>query len=166
MRWCQRRHDRGHLGPGSRCPQRGCAASFERGSETSKASAPCGGLKIASESRNPRQGLLTCPSSTDDECGIIAAYTEECEQPVLARNGRSDLNLGVCSSFGGVSRYLALRHSRGRRLMAPGHFQPPGCEVNPRCRVSRRQRRASPARQGRAELCNCGRFTAIEESAL
>lgn len=28
LRWCQRRCDRGHLGPGSRCPLRGCAASL------------------------------------------------------------------------------------------------------------------------------------------
>lgn len=31
LRWCQRRRDRGHLGPGSRCPQRGCAASLREG---------------------------------------------------------------------------------------------------------------------------------------
>jgi hypothetical protein len=31
LRWCQRRRDRGHLGPGSRCPLRGCAASLREG---------------------------------------------------------------------------------------------------------------------------------------
>jgi len=31
LRWCQRRRDCGHLGPGSRCPLRGCAASLREG---------------------------------------------------------------------------------------------------------------------------------------
>lgn len=81
LRWCQRRHDSGHLGPGSRCPQRGCAASLRRGGESPRMrQPPAVGRRSLSESRN-RDRLLTRASSTDEQCGVIAALTEECEQP-------------------------------------------------------------------------------------
>jgi hypothetical protein len=89
LRWCQRRHDHEHLGPGSRCSACGCAASLRRGGESPRMrQPPAVGRRSLSESRKPRQGLLPRASSKDEQCGAIAALTEECEQPEQALNGR------------------------------------------------------------------------------
>jgi hypothetical protein len=40
LRWCQRRHDHEHLGPGSRCSECGCAASLRRGGESPRSVSP------------------------------------------------------------------------------------------------------------------------------
>jgi len=53
LRWCQRRHDHGHLGPGSRCSACGCAASLRRGGESPRMrQPPAVGRRSLSESRN------------------------------------------------------------------------------------------------------------------
>jgi len=130
---------------------------------------PCVDLRVEMPHRLPT-GRQTSDSAEPPSRRVDAALSPAALKSAAARPGKtcraSPEHRGCAPSEARTARFRPVRN-KPMAASSPdgvrGDFQPPGCEVSPRCRVPHRQRcSASALRDARARLRRGGRVATEE----